>query len=187
MPFFIIPDPPENTELTTSANTSATLKNSNVTFTCTAEGSPPIPEYRFYHMGTFLGSSSSGTFQTQVTESGLSVFSCVPLNKAGVGEHKSVTINIVGELFWMFVDVCLSTEKFQGTSNTYAYSMFPKAQPVIFCFPFVLPWRDILPEVFVQTEALRSTDRPSSISIILNGYIYNGNENDKIRKPFKVF
>ena len=100
---FIISDPPGNTKLTTTANTSATLKNSNVTFTCTAEGSPPPHEYRFYHEGNFLGSSSSGTFQTQVTKSGLSVFSCVPVNKVGVGENKSVTINVVGELFWMFV------------------------------------------------------------------------------------
>ena len=101
--FFTISDPPENTNLTTTANTSATLKNSNVTFTCTAEGSPPPHEYRFYHKGTLLGNSSSGTFQTHLTKSGLSVFSCVPVNKAGVGENKSVTINVVGELFWILV------------------------------------------------------------------------------------
>ena len=53
----------------------------------------------FYHEGTLLGISSSGTFQTQLTKSGLSVFSCVPHNKVGVGENKSVTINVVGELF----------------------------------------------------------------------------------------
>ena len=107
----IYTDPPENTKLTTTANTSATLKNSNVTFTCTAEGSPPPHEYRFYHKGTFLGSSSSGTFQTQVTKSGL--YSCIPVNKAGVGENKSITINVVGESFFeysgtfcMFLYVC---------------------------------------------------------------------------------
>ena len=99
--FFIIPDPPENTNLTTTANTSATLKNSNVTFACTSEGSPPPHEYRFYHKGNFLGSSSSGTFQTLVTQSGL--YSCVPVNTVGVGENRSVTINVVGELFWMLV------------------------------------------------------------------------------------
>ena len=96
----IYTDPPENTNLTTIANTSATLRNSNVTFTCTAEGSPPPHEYRFYHKGTFLGNSSSGTFQTHVTKSGLSVFSCVPVNKAGLGENRSVTIDVVGEIFF---------------------------------------------------------------------------------------
>ena len=101
--YFIFSDPPENTKLTTTANTSATLKNSNVTFTCSAEGIPPPHEYRFYHEGTFLGNSSSGTFQTRITQSGLSVFSCAPLNKAGVGGHKSITINVVGELFWIIV------------------------------------------------------------------------------------
>ena len=93
--FTIISDPPENTKLTTTANTSATLKNSNVTFTCTAEGSPPPHEYRFYHEGTFLGSSSSGTFQTQVAESG--IYFCVPVNRAGEGERGSVAITVVGE------------------------------------------------------------------------------------------
>ena len=101
MLFFIISDPPENTNLTTTANTSATLKNSNVAFTCTSEANPPPREYRFYHEGTFLGNSRSGTFQTHVTQSGL--YSCVPVNKVGVGENRSVTINVVGELFWMFV------------------------------------------------------------------------------------
>ena len=93
---FIISDPPENTNLTTTANTSATLKNSNVTFTCTAEGSPS-PDYRFFHDDTLLGNSSSGTFQTLVTKSGL--YSCVPVNKAGEGQKRSVTITVVGELF----------------------------------------------------------------------------------------
>ena len=92
---FVISDPPENTKLTTTANTSATLRNSNVTFTCTSEGNPPPHEYRFYHEGTFLGNSSSGTFQTQVTESG--IYSCVPVNKVGEGEKGSVTINVVGK------------------------------------------------------------------------------------------
>ena len=95
MLLFIISDPPENTKLTTTANTSATLRNSNVTFTCTAEGSPPPHEYRFYHEGTSLGNSSSGTFQTHVNESGL--YSCVPMNKAGDGEKGSVSITVVGE------------------------------------------------------------------------------------------
>ena len=94
--FFTISDPPENTNLTTTANTSATLKNSNVTFTCTSGGSPPPHEYRFYHEGTFLGiNSSSGTFQTHVTESGL--YFCVPVNRAGEGERGSVAITVVGE------------------------------------------------------------------------------------------
>ena len=96
----IYTDPPENTKLTTTANTSATLKNSNVTFTCSSEGSPPPHEYRFYHKGNFLGNSSSGTFQTHVTQSGL--YFCVPVNKVGVGENKSVTIKVVGEFFFVF-------------------------------------------------------------------------------------
>ena len=81
----------------TTANTSATLRNSNVTFTCTAEGNPPPHEYRFYHKGNRLGNSSSGTFQTYINESGL--YSCVPKNKIGDGEKGSVNITVVGELF----------------------------------------------------------------------------------------
>ena len=93
--FFTISDPPENTKLPTTANINATLKNSNVTFTCTAEGNPPPHEYRFYREGTFLGNSSSGTFQSQVTKSG--IYSCVPVNKAGEGEKGSVNITIAGK------------------------------------------------------------------------------------------
>ena len=144
MIFFTISDPPENTNLTTTANTSATLKNSNVTFTCTAEGSPPPHEYRFYHKGTFLGSSSSGTFQTQVTKSGLSVFSCVPLNKylneSRVGENRSVTINVVGELFWMLVKhylrFCLSTVSINVCLQTCTYSNLHVSHSSHFIFGF---------------------------------------------------
>ena len=35
-------------------------------------------------------------FHTKVTKSGL--YSCVPVNKAGEGQKRSVTINVVGEL-----------------------------------------------------------------------------------------
>ena len=93
--FLHFSDPPENTNLTTTANISATPRNSNVTFTCSSEGNPPPREYRFYHEGTFLGNSSSGSFHTHVTESG--IYFCVPVNKAGEGEKRSVAITVVGE------------------------------------------------------------------------------------------
>lgn len=94
--FLLISDPPESTSLNTSANVSATIKNSSVTFMCTAEGNPAPHEYRFYHDNTYLGKSSSGNFQTKVTEGGL--YFCVPFNKAGEGRKASVHINIAGEL-----------------------------------------------------------------------------------------
>ena len=73
------------------------MRNSNVTFTCTSEGNPPPHEYRFFHEDTLLGNSSSGMFHTKVTKSGL--YSCVPVNKAGEGQKRSVNITVVGELF----------------------------------------------------------------------------------------
>ena len=86
---------PENTNLTTTANASAVLLNSVVTFHCTAEASPPTHDYLFYYEQTLLGSNSSGTFDTQVSKSGQ--YYCVPVNVAGRGDNDSISITVVGK------------------------------------------------------------------------------------------
>ena len=91
----VVLDAPENTSLTTTANTSVTLKNTVVNFTCTSEGNPPPHNYRFYHEMTFLGNSSSGTFQTIMLQSGL--YSCVPVNKVGPGDKGDISITVLGK------------------------------------------------------------------------------------------
>ena len=85
---------PENTNLTTAANTSAVLLNSQVTFHCSADGSPPPHNYLLTLNGEVLASNSSGYFSIQITESGN--YSCVPVNKAGNGEVDSIAIIVVG-------------------------------------------------------------------------------------------
>ena len=93
--WFSSTDKAENTNLITTANVSATLKNSVENFTCTSKGNPPPREYKFYHKGIYLGKSSSGFFQIQVSESGL--YSCVPVNEVGDGEKGEVDITVVGK------------------------------------------------------------------------------------------
>ena len=80
----------------TKGNTSAVVQNSFVTFSCASKASPPPHEYRFYHNNNLLGTNSSGTYKTQVSESGL--YSCVPVNTVGFGVNDTVNITVVGKL-----------------------------------------------------------------------------------------
>ena len=79
----------------TKGNTSAVVQNRFVTFSCTSKASPPPHEYRFYHNDNLLGTNSSGTYKTQVSESGL--YSCVPVNTVGFGVNNTVNITVVGK------------------------------------------------------------------------------------------
>ena len=92
-------DPPENTSMNvklTKGNTSAVVQNSFVTFSCTSKASPPPHEHRFYHNDNLLGTNSSETYKTQVSESGL--YSCVPVNTVGFGVSDTVNITVVGKI-----------------------------------------------------------------------------------------
>ena len=70
---------------------------------CTSEGSPPPHEYRFYFKAAhnYLGNSSSGFFQTQVTESGF--YFCAPINKVGFGDKDGLIITVVGIVLYIYI------------------------------------------------------------------------------------
>ena len=161
---------PENTNLTTTANTSAVLLNSVVTFHCTAEASPPTHDYLFYHEQTLLGSNSSGTFDTQVSKSGQ--YYCVPVNVAGRGDNDSISITVVGKYClelscagcraqnickkhlpngqWILITVSqFYSQLYTGTMyNVYMYTLLYKHKYLI------------------QTENVKSTCRTTSVSVL---------------------
>ena len=86
---------PENTKLSLDkSNTSAVLLSSTVVFNCTTFSHPPAHEYLFFHNQVLLGRNVSGFYHLQISNSG--VYSCTPVNSAGVGESAAVSLTVVG-------------------------------------------------------------------------------------------
>ena len=90
---------PENTQLSVgSLNTSAVLLGSTVTFNCSTSSYPSPHVYWFYHNEVFIGSNVSGFYNLKMSRSG--VYSCLPVNRAGVGETATVNLTVVGKLLY---------------------------------------------------------------------------------------
>ena len=88
---------PENTHLSVgSLNTSAVLLGSTVTFNCSTSSYPSPHVYWFYHNEMFIGSNVSGFYNLKMSRSG--VYSCLPVNRAGVGKTAAVNLTVVGKL-----------------------------------------------------------------------------------------
>ena len=97
---------PENTQLSVgSLNTSAVLLGSTVTFNCSTSSYPSPHVYWFYHNEVFIGSNVSGFYNLKMSRSG--VYSCLPVNRAGVGETATVNLTVVGKLLYCTCNLSL--------------------------------------------------------------------------------
>ena len=88
-------DRASGTSLSMSPSNTTVLNGTELTFNCTTDAYPAVDEYKFYHDGYELGSSSSGIYSTNMTKDGK--YFCVPINAAGIGKNASIAINVVGE------------------------------------------------------------------------------------------
>lgn len=95
MYFFYPIDGPSGTQLTVFPSNTTVLRGSNVTLNCHTDANPVPNEYRFYFNGNYSGTSSSGSVEAIVKDDG--VYSCVPVNKVGVGVNASINVTTVGE------------------------------------------------------------------------------------------
>ena len=104
-----------------SSNTSAVLLGSTIVFNCTSFSSPVPHKYRFFRNQVFLGSNVSGVYHLQMRESG--VYSCMPVNSAGVGESANVNLTVVGKfpkfLHHMYICNIPFTASLQSTIMSY--------------------------------------------------------------------
>ena len=74
-------------------------EGASVTFTCSAKGNPPIDDYKFLHNGKEIHKSSNGKyFISEVRLKNSGMYCCIPVNKAGLGENKTVVLNVKGQL-----------------------------------------------------------------------------------------
>ena len=104
---------PENTQLSVgSLNTSAVLLGSTVTFNCSTSSFPSPHVYWFYHNEVFIGSNVSGFYNLTMSRSG--VYSCLPVNRAGVGETATVNLTVVGKLLYCTFNLSWGGLQFTG-------------------------------------------------------------------------
>lgn len=105
---------PENTQLSVgSLNTSAVLLGSTVTFNCSTSSYPSPHVYWFYHNEVFIGSNVSGFYNLKMSRSG--VYSCLPVNRAGVGETATVNnLTVVGKLLYCTSNLSCGGYSLQG-------------------------------------------------------------------------
>ena len=92
--YLLTTDPPTNTSLTINPSNTTVLNGTEVTFNCTTDANPAASNYKFFHNGSHLGSSSSGVYSRNISKDG--EYSCVPENMAGVGDSATVVITVVG-------------------------------------------------------------------------------------------
>lgn len=86
--------PPTSTMITAVPHIHYTvLHGSRLVLRCGVDANPDAQTYKFYFNGNFIGSSSSGVLNISVKEDG--EYTCVPVNKLGIGSNGSVSLNVV--------------------------------------------------------------------------------------------
>ena len=73
------------------------FEGQSVTFSCSAKGSPAISHYNLRQNGRELVNMTNGVFkidEVRLEHSG--TYTCVPINKAGLGENKTTILQVQG-------------------------------------------------------------------------------------------
>ncbi|PFX15234.1 Hemicentin-1, partial [Stylophora pistillata] len=87
-------DPPTSTMITAVPHIHYTvLHGCRLVLRCGVDANPDAQTYKFYFNGNFIGSSSSGVLNISMKEDG--EYTCVPVNKLGIGSNGSVSLNVV--------------------------------------------------------------------------------------------
>ena len=69
----------------------------SVTFTCYAKGNPPITYYKLLHNGREIVRSASGKYvinEVKLKHDG--TYCCIPINRASLGENRTVVLKVKG-------------------------------------------------------------------------------------------
>lgn len=62
-------------------------------FRCFAKGNPPIIFYKLLHNGKEIGKNPKGRFViNEVTTKNNGKYCCIPINRAGLGQNKTVVL-----------------------------------------------------------------------------------------------
>lgn len=94
MIYSIFPDVPGGTKLISVPSNTTVLRKSLLSLTCQVNASPEA-DFHLYFNGSFIKTTSSGTFSVTVMSDG--VYTCVPINKFGAGMNASVIVKAVGK------------------------------------------------------------------------------------------
>ena len=70
------------------------LRRSLLSLTCQTDGSPEV-EFHLYFNGCLIKTNGSGIFHVSVMSDGS--YTCVPMNKVGVGKNASAIVTAVGK------------------------------------------------------------------------------------------
>lgn len=79
--------------ITTVPTNTTVLRGSTLVLRCGVDASPGAHAYNLYFNGNFISNSSCGVFNISVKEDG--EYTCVPVNKLGIGSNGSVSVNLV--------------------------------------------------------------------------------------------
>lgn len=67
--------------------------NESITLRCSSGNTKPKPYlYHFYQNEKLLGKESTGMYTFDIAKKGNNTYSCVPENKAGLGDKANVTV-----------------------------------------------------------------------------------------------
>ena len=87
-------DAPTGTKLISVPRNATVLRKSLLSLICQTDGSPEI-EFCLYFNGRLIKTSESGIFHVSVTSDGS--YTCVPINRGGVGKNASVSVAAIGK------------------------------------------------------------------------------------------
>jgi len=88
---------PSFTTLTTDIVNPVVIGNGRIALKCVTDANPPASQYRFYHKGVFLKTSSTGIHVIQkARHSDAGTYKCVPFNRLGTGANSSVAVTVIG-------------------------------------------------------------------------------------------